>query len=92
MKHLLRVPTVEYGFIEEEFEGTAEEAYEAYTSLIGICRAGIGLPEPEWRKALDKYLAGDGTDSETYYRMNQAQQSMIQELKKAFKRITYNKD
>ena len=87
MKHLLRVPTVEYGFIEEEFEGTADAAYERFNELLGICRGGVGLPGKEWTKVLDKYLAGEGCTPEEYYKMNKEQQLLISEIKKAFRRL-----
>lgn len=87
MKHIIRIPTVEYGYIEAEFEGTPEEAYEKHNELLGICRAGVGLPEKEWRQTLDFYLMGGGCTPEVYYKMNGAQQTMISELKKSFTRM-----
>lgn len=87
MKFDLRIPTSEpYAYIECHFEGTEQEAYEKYSELIGICRGGVGLPEKEWRQALDAYLSGSGCTPEVFYKMNLAQQVMIQELKKSMTR------
>lgn len=91
MKCRIRIPTVEYGFLEEDFDGSDFEMSQRVQELIGICRGGVGLSEKEWREALDKYMSLKGIgamDSDTYYKMNDAQQRMIQELKKHYKRLT----
>lgn len=87
MKCRIRIPTIEYGYIEEDFEGTDFEMVQRVQELIGICRGGVGLPDKEWRNALDAYLRGEGMVPETYYKMNGAQQVMISELKKSFTRM-----
>ena len=45
-----------------------------------------GLQPQEWRKVLDRYLKEKTMASEEYERMSDAQKSLIQELKKSFKR------
>ena len=42
----------------------------------------------EWNKLLDKYLMTQTMLSEEYEQLNQIQVAIIQELKKAFKRLT----
>lgn len=50
------------------------------------------LPANEWRQVLDEYLL-TGTvvnGTEAYARMSEAQKHVIQEIKKAYKRIKHN--
>ena len=44
----------------------------------------------EWNALLDKYLVTNHMLSEEYEQLNEIQQIIIQELKKAFKRIKNN--
>lgn len=90
-KYILRVPTNEqYAYVEESFEGSAEEAVEAYRSLTKLVKGGEGLPDSEWRDVLDNYLYGsEHMEAEQYIAMNPDQQKVIQEIKKSRKRINY---
>lgn len=89
MKHTLRIPTQDqYAFIESELEGTAEEAVAEYRKMTSLVRFGDGLETDEWNRVLGVYLTSRSMKAEEYEAMNQFQQGMIQELKKAFKRIT----
>lgn len=90
MKYHLRVPTSEqYAYIEAEYEGSAEEAVEAYRELTVAVRTGFGLPQAEFNKALDEYLKTNElrNGADLYAQMDAAQQRVFQELKKAFKRM-----
>lgn len=87
MKYTLRIPTVQYGYIETEFEGTAEEAFAEHDRLINIHNGGFGLPKEEFNEALDRYLSDQTGDTDQYLRMSKEQQLVIQEIKKAFKRL-----
>lgn len=42
----------------------------------------------EWNKFLDEYLTYGNMRAEDYYKLNDEQKKIIQEIKKAFKRIT----
>lgn len=46
-----------------------------------------GLDHKEWNNVLDKYLVENVLDSDEYERMNGYQATVIQEIKKAIKRI-----
>lgn len=81
------VPTVEYGNIKFQLEGTAEDMMDEARRLIKGWTGGFGLPPKEYNAFLDQYI-NDGTGNlETYNLMSKDQQAVIQELKKAFKRI-----
>lgn len=88
-KYEAHIPTEQYGFVTVQAE-TVEEVREEYNKVkvaFDISANG-GLDAKAWRNALDRYLKDQGMDSETYLAMNKLQQHVIQELKKAFKRIT----
>jgi hypothetical protein len=97
MKAKLHFPTESFGFTEVEVEvKDIEEALDLYNthrspnlppdeSLGG----SVGLEPKEWRSVLDEYLTTgrvlDGVN--IYERMSPSQKSVVQEIKKAFKRI-----
>jgi len=88
MKAVLRVPTEQYAFIEIEDEFKDQDAViEGYENLKKKISGGEGLPMKEWNAALDLYLAEGTGESDTYMRMSKYQQNIIQEIKRAFKRI-----
>ncbi len=93
MKHLFHIATGQFEFIEEEYEGTAEEAVEAYKSLTEAFRAsigaGAGLTPKDFNRAVDEFnLTGslkDGPD--LYANMSTNQQFYFQTQKKSLKRL-----
>ena len=89
MKTTIRVPTDQYAFIEQEFdrELTAEEAVAEYKKLQQTFIGGFGLETKDWNRALDLYLNKGEGNTEEYQQMSKEQQGVIQELKKAFKRL-----
>ena len=88
MKATIRIPTEQYAFveIEDEFE-TREDVRTAYDEINAEYKGGDGLPMKEWNAALDQYLSKGTGESDTYMRMSKYQQNIIQEIKRAFKRI-----
>jgi hypothetical protein len=46
-----------------------------------------GLPHLEWNRVLDNYLVNSWVSSEDYEALGRDQRMVIQELKKAFKRL-----
>lgn len=88
----IRIPTQQYAYVEIDFFGTVEELKEKHDEVNNLFnqKAGDGLDAKEWRETLDGYLRGEGTNSETFSRMSEKQQYMIQELKKSFKRTVNN--
>lgn len=86
-KSKIRIPTEMYSFVEVDVEGTSEEITEAYNRFKTELNSGEGLSPKLWRRALDRYLTtGDG-DVETYLAMSVYQKNVIQEIKRAYKRI-----
>lgn len=96
MKHLFHIATGNFEFIEEEFTGTVEEAIDAYKALTeayrGTQNPSEGLISKDFDKALDRYLCGNGMDSEAYAAMNKEQVDRIQMVKRAFARIKNRQD
>jgi hypothetical protein len=83
----LTIPAEQFGNIRPTIEGTAEEIVDAYFEFSRMVKPQEGLPHKEWNAALDRYL-NDGTgDTEAYIAMSPAQQNVIQEIKKSFKRL-----
>ncbi len=87
MKYTLRIPTVQYGYIETEFEGTAQEAFAEHDKLVSIQNGGFGIEVSDFNQALDRYMTGKGADANQYAAMSKEQQMVFQEVKKSLKRI-----
>lgn len=88
MKAKLHIKTGDYEFIEIDVEKfTHEEIIGEYRALKKKFDGGIGLEAKEFNRILDDYLIDGEMESEEYEGMNLPQQYVIQELKKAFKRI-----
>ena len=92
MKVTLRIPTNDqFAFIEIEKEVIdTMEAVDAYNEAMGHFKPNEGLPHKEWNSALDEYLTTNSLrgGTELYERMSLNQKMVMQEIKKAFKRIT----
>lgn len=91
MKVTYRIPTEQYAYVEIEreyqSEPSVEEVHDTYTRLTKAFRVQVGLSTKDFNACLDRYL-NDGTgETEKYLAMSPQQQAVIQELKKAFKRI-----
>ncbi len=86
--YTLHVPTGDFAFIEQDYEAaTPQEAVAQFRAIQRAYTGGFGLEAKEWNQCLDRYLNGKGMDSNTYASLSADQQRMIQELKKAYKRI-----
>lgn len=82
-------PGADYEFIHGEMEGTAEDAVAAYKALKLDWEGGEGLPQADWCKLRDSYLAtgqmeGDPGELE---KLSKAQAYWVNETKKAFASI-----
>lgn len=86
-KYILRIPTVQFGYIETEFTGTAEDAFEEHNRLLNLQNGGFGLEQDEFNKALDRYLTDGTGDVNQYTQMSKEQQAIFQAIKRSFKRI-----
>ncbi len=89
MKANIRVPTIQYGYIEVEVEGDANEIIDQHQELLKAYTNinGDGLPEVEWRDTLDRYLTEQKMSSDVYEKMNNEERTIINEIKKSIKRI-----
>lgn len=67
-----------------EIEGENIEEVEEISKEF---QSGAGLDQKAWNEALETYLTSNTMHSEDYAEMSKAQQYVIQENKKAFKRI-----
>lgn len=93
MKAKLRIPTQEYAFIEVDIDGEADDIIQAHDELMSRVRKNEdGLSDKDWRRTLDEYLTTATMDSNDYTGMSQIQKYVIQEIKKAFKRINKHED
>lgn len=93
MKVHYRIPTEQYAYVEVQKEyqvdPSAETIKDHYTELADAFKVkpSNSLPPKEWNAALDRYL-NDGTgETATYLAMSPEQQRVIQEIKRAFKRL-----
>jgi hypothetical protein len=85
-KAKIRIPKDTYAYIELDVEDTLDNINQLYKQLIN---EGVGLDDKEWRSTLDRYLEKGDFDSNVYERLSPRQTDIIQELKRAFKRIEY---
>ncbi len=89
-KYIVHVPTEQYGFISYETEGTAEDAVQAYNELKKEYAGGAGLPSREFCSFMDVYVStGHAPEDgiEKWEAMSLEQRFVINEVKKAIKRI-----
>jgi hypothetical protein len=85
-KAKIRIPKDTYAYIELDVEDTLDNINQLYKQLIN---EGVGLEDKEWRSTLDRYLEKGDFDASVYERLSPRQTDIIQELKRAFKRIEY---
>lgn len=93
MKHILRIPTTEqYAYVEAEFEGTSEDAVEAYRRLTDLVRGGAGITDKEFNDFLDVYLETGSipNGADIYARMDLSQQATVQCIKRSINRRKRN--
>lgn len=93
MKFNIQIPTIAFGLIGVEIEGTAQDAVLAHNELIEAYRAsqgGEGVTPKEFNLVYDTYITrGAFTPEmqEIYHRMNKEQMGDIQRFKRALERI-----
>ena len=87
IKARIRIPTDQYAFIEIEVEDTPEKIIETYYNFTRELKPKEGLPDKEWREALDGYLAEGKMTVVEYNGMSERQQWLIQQIKKSVKRV-----
>lgn len=93
MKFNIQIPTVSFGLIGVEIEGTVESAVQLHNELIEAYKAsqgGDGVTPKEFNFVYDNYLSGQTFSPEMqgiYHRMNKEQMGDIQRFKRGLERI-----
>lgn len=89
--HEIITKTGDYENITTHFTGTFEDAAEASKQLQNLVHGGSGIAEADFRSCLDSMLAGDSVRNgvEMWEKMSKEQKVVVQEVKKAVKRINY---
>ena len=84
----IHIPTESYGYIEADVE-TVEEAkmLSDEVKLEFSKDDGQGLPHLEWCRFLDGYLKEGHMTSDDYAELSKPQRYVVQEIKKALKRL-----
>lgn len=91
MKTTYRIPTKEqYSYVEVEYDESLdeEEIARRYFILTEALKPKVGVSQKEFNGFLDAQLKNVGGDIEVYNRMSTEQKSVVQEVKKAIKRVT----
>lgn len=83
----IHIATGDFCFIEVDFDGEPLEAISEAKRLQEAVLGQPGLSPQAFNKVLDAYLRGEPMTPDDYYAMNDKQQTVIQEVKKARKRL-----
>lgn len=92
MKTTIQIKTGEFEYIMQEFDGTPEQAVDAFKALKASYSTGVGLEPKAWNAWLDRYLKDQTGDADLYAQMSPEQQNVIQNIKRSIKRIAYNEE
>ena len=90
--HKIRIPTVQYGYIEFDFKGSADEALQEHSRQVALTEKSLKSP-PEtldsktWNRILDIYLSENRITSDDYELLTASQRIIINEIKKSLNRI-----
>lgn len=89
MKYKVHVPTEQYGFCEAEWDATPLMNPETmYSQIADYFKPKTGLPDKDFQAfIIRQLLGGDGNHVEEFNAMNQLQQKVVQENKKALQTI-----
>ncbi len=90
MKTTFQIRTGDFEYIMQEFEGTPEEAVQAFKALKSAWSGGDGLAPKDFDYFLDTYLFDGTASADVYAAMNPEQQKIIQTIKRSLKRIKRN--
>lgn len=86
----IRLATEQYCYINFQYYGTPSDTIAYYRYVQKLYQGGDGVDERTFNQALDRYLTEGKMDSFIYESMSIDQQSCIQMIKRAFKRINRN--
>lgn len=91
MKTTYRIPRKEqYSYVEVSYDESLdeEEIARRYFILTEALKPKVGVSTKEFNSFIDAQLKNTGGDVEVYNQMNTEQKLVVQELKKAIKRVT----
>ena len=94
-KTKIRIPTADpYAYVEIDYEGEPDEVVEVYREFTNLInpKDREGLDLKEFNTALDGYLTTNTMKVEVYESMSRKQKDVIQEYKRAIKRIKYKNE
>lgn len=85
----LHLPTEQYGFVEVEYEGSAEETIEEYRRLTKLATGGVGMDTKDFNRVLDQLLEKKSIEGDPGMvdEMNVEQQTILQAVKRSQARI-----
>lgn len=85
----IRIPTVQYGYVEVTLEDTPEGIFEANRNLLVLYGPKSGIDKKEMNTVIDKMLLGQSVEGgiELYERMSDDQKFATQTLKRGLDRI-----
>jgi hypothetical protein len=86
----IRIPTVQYGYIELEVDEPLEEIVNITQQINDLVEVHLnepdGLKVNDWAKFRNNYLAtGEVKNEELYAQMNKTQKKVINEIKLAIR-------
>lgn len=91
MKTILHLPTGDFAFIEQEIEGTPQDAVEAFKALkeayTNATHSGEGMTEKELDVWVENMFLGKGNNAEIYSKSTLSQQKELHRIKRALTRI-----
>lgn len=87
----IRIPTVQYGYVEVHVTGTPDDIKNAHDELNRLFTVGEGLSTKDFQEAMDEYLSTGTVKGGIgiWEKMNKYQQDFFQEVKKSMKRRNY---
>ena len=90
MKANAIVPTVQFGNMTFELEGSAEEIIDETRRLLTLWQGAEGLEEKKFQKIFDSFLWEEGSiHPDDYAQMSKEQQNIIQYCKRSKNRFEY---
>lgn len=90
MKIVVHVPVEQFGFVSAEYDtDDPKSSYEAYNAIADAFKPqpSNSLPTKDFNKFIDNMLLGESNHISQYEQMSPKQIEVVQEIKKALKRI-----
>ena len=85
----IKIGDFEYVELDLSGEASPEQVKEYYQQYSQPFQNGAGLPDDEWREAVDRYRIENKMDVQKHERMSQRQKWMVHEIDKSNTRLAY---